>query len=54
MGYIGSISHGTDEEKAVYERALGTVLKLGERIRDIERWKRARRRAELMRFWGLR
>ena len=36
MGYIGSISHGTDDEKAVYARALGTVLILGERVRDVQ------------------
>ena len=35
MGYIGSISHGTAEEKAVYARALGQVLVLGALIRDV-------------------
>lgn len=54
MGRIGSISHGTDTEKAVYARALGMVLTLGDRVREVERWKRARRRAQVLRFWGLR
>lgn len=35
MGYIGSISHGTDTEKAAYARALGTVLTLGNLVRDV-------------------
>lgn len=35
MGYIGSISHGTEHEKAAYARALGTVLTLGAAVRDV-------------------
>ena len=51
MGRIGTID-GTDEEKAAYRRALGIVLTLGARVREWERWKKARRRAEILRFWG--
>lgn len=54
MGYLGDLTTGTDLEKAVYRRALGTVLILGDRVRDVERWKRARRLARVLRFWGLR
>lgn len=35
MGVIGSISHGTDAERAAYARALGTVLRLGDRVREM-------------------
>ena len=38
MGYIGSISHGTELEKAVYARALGTVLRLGDGVREMNGW----------------
>ena len=38
MGYIGSISHGTDDEKAAYARALWTVLRLGDRVREMNGW----------------
>jgi len=36
MGYIGDLTTGTETERAVYARALGTVLALGASVRDVK------------------